>query len=344
MIAETNSTALQTYTQELALFPEFASAGEIPADLLARAAQIGADGTGYDTLRAPATTGAFSFKEAELQFESYSDPNATSIFMLQSSALSAMGDRLPSIVNQQEQLAALQSSELLGNAMENAKMSDLTGCIMRPGTWRSHKGYPKLSLVAAKELGLRGESEAHRMVFFVRQAELTGEVPTEEEKAMQVDHVCRNPACCSFSHLRLLAKEVNNSLKDVAAKIEDKVIACQQMHAADILEKNPWLGETISPEDQDVPSRVISTRVGPYALRWADPDQAIIYAEKLSCTVYESLKPVAKKTYERPSRRKPLKKIENQRSMFVHNKYSRKNHPRTTKALYKVAEKGFLAV
>jgi hypothetical protein len=266
-------------------------------------------------------------------------PAVLNMDMLSSPAVSAVGEGLPSLIDQQEHLEALRESELMGDLMRKVRLSRLTGCIMQPDVWRNHKGYPKVALKAAKELGIGSSREMHRVVHFLFEAESTGEAPTKEQLSQQVDHICRNPACCSPTHTRRMSNAENNSLKDEAAKVEPMIINGQLFYAEDILKRLPWLRDTIVNSGEDLPRRAISTRLGPFALRVACPDQSVVYGERLNCEVYDALRPPGRNTYVRPSRAKKPAPIKNQKSIFHQTKYSKKDLP-TTKERYQAAIAG----
>lgn len=276
---------------------------ELPQALLVRAVQI-----------------AVGCRTAPLQDKAPGYPGAFSL--AESPAVSAIGDELPPIAYQEERLEAMRESKLLGDLMRQARLSKITGCIMLPDKWRNHKGYPKVSSKAAKELGIGYHRELHRVVHFLGLADSTGRPPTPEELSMQVDHKCRNPACCD--HTRRMEPVQNNVLKDEAAKIEPLITNGQVFYAEDILAAMPWLLKTLVFEDEARPARVISTRLGPFALRAACTEPFIIYGERIACEVYDSLRPPGKKTYQRPSRARPFKPVEGNGAFFARNKFKKK--------------------
>jgi hypothetical protein len=276
--------------------------GDMPGDLFARAVVVSATSHEHYAYQSPEFTGDFSLEDYES-----SNPSSVGPLVVAAAfrgAVSSIGDHLPSMASQRQQLEELQASEILGPVMETVEMSQFTGCIMRPGTYRDPKGYSKVSLKAAAELGIGRNRGIHRVVHFVHRAETTGVPPTEEELKKQVDHKCRNPACFSPSHTRPLSNSENNSLKDKAGKVEPMLTRGQLFMVKDLMSKLPWLKDTILSEESDMPTKVISTPLGPFALRSVHPDQAIVYGERLKCEVFDALKQPAKNTYRRPSRRK----------------------------------------
>src|SRR5438270_3014646 len=107
-------------------------------------------------------------------------------------ALTVLEDYLPPVETAEQDFEALHDSDLVGDLMLQARLSKLTGCIMRPDAYRNDKGYSKTGIKAVRELGLGSSSrEAHRVVHFARMAESTGRLPTPEELCQQVDHICR---------------------------------------------------------------------------------------------------------------------------------------------------------
>lgn len=267
---------------------------DMPAELLAHAARLAA-GIDHDAPeKAPEYPGAFSLGSVALGRRAESSP-----------ALTVIGDYLPDIVSQEENFALMQESELLGSLMRQARLSKLTGCIMRTSVYRSHKGYSKTGIKAVRELGLGTSSrDAHRVVYFARQYEMTGQLPTAEELGMEIDHICRNPACMNCAHTRAIPKKENNEKRYDANLLEPVVTQGRQLYIGDLLEKYPWLTKTMAFEG-DLPKMLISTRLGPFVLRIANPSAAVVYGERLPGDIFDELKPFAKKTSRRKSRAKP---------------------------------------
>lgn len=308
--------------------------GDVPGDVLTRALAVGAVAPSNASYESPEITGDFSL-------EAYDPTTLQSLGAITTqtvlrSAVSSIGDHLPTIKAQELELGQLKESDLLGDLMESARMSALTGCVMYPEAYRDHKGYSRKTVLAAKELGIRGNSGVHRLVHFLRTAELTGQAPTEEELGKQIDHRCRNTACCSYSHTRPLNNAENNSLKDKARKVEPMIIGGQLFIVRDLLDELPWLQDTIVDENREIPLKVISTTLGPFALRAAHPEQAVVYGEKLKCEVFESLNPLGKSFYKRPTRAKKPKPIQGQAGIFPSTKYTKKTIP-SAKDLYVAA-------
>jgi len=256
----------------------------------------------------------------------------------ESPALTVIGDYMPSVQTAEQVFEALHDSELVGDLMLQARLSKLTGCIMRPEAYRNNKGYSKTGIKAVRELGLGSTSrEAHRVVHFARMAEATGQLPTPEDLSKQVDHICRNPAC--IYHTRLMEPEDNNALRGEATKIEPDIVAGQALYIADLLHELPWLTFALAEEDQR-PAKVISTRLGPYVLRLAHPEEFVVYGERIACEVYDSLKPPGQKPTRRKSRAKlkTAKPIKDHADLFPKTKY-RKKHIPSLEELYEAAMK-----
>ena len=267
---------------------------ELPEALLARAIRT-AEGIGYDAHeKAPEQPGAFSLGATAA---------AGSISL--SPALTVVGEYLPSLESQQDNLAAMQESELLGGLMKDARLSKLTGCIMRTSVSRDHKGYSKTAIKAVRELGLGSSSRgAHRVVYFARRYELTGQLPTDDELSMEIDHICRNPACMNCAHTRAMTGKDNNLLRYDANLLEPVITQGRQLFIGDMIDRYPWLTHAMAFED-DMPRLTISTRLGPFILRIANKKQPVVYGERLDGDIFDELKPFSKKPIRRKSRAKP---------------------------------------
>lgn len=301
--------------------------------LLARLAEFDGGIAAPDLLaESPVTTGDFSLPLDTFLGLELAD---TAHPPTESPALTVINDYLPSIESQAELLGNLQESELLGELMREARLSKLTGCFMRPEAYRNHNGYSRVKSKAAKEIGVGSYRDAHRVAHFLYKTATTGLPPTSQElnRKMTVDHICRNPSCCNPEHTRLLTNKANNILKDRAKKIEPKIIEGQGLYVADLYEKLSWLEHTIIFGEAEIPERVISTRLGPFALRAASADGAWVYGHKLFCDVYESLRELGENKYFAPSRAKPFTPVKNNKDLFHKNKFKKKNIP-TQKELY----------
>lgn len=178
-----------------------------------------------------------------------------------------------------------------------------------PQLSRDHRGYHrKQSVEIARELGLPRASSSqplHRLTHYAAEAERTGQLPTAEELAKQVDHKCRNTGCCNPNHERALSGKENNSLKDKARKVEPAVINSQGFYVDDLLPRLPWLEATVANSEDDYPEQVISTRNGPYILRRIEPGHPMVFGERVACAIFDALKPLGKNSYRRPSRKNP---------------------------------------
>jgi hypothetical protein len=299
------------------------NAQELSDLLISRAGQA-ATSTQVDlAYEAPETSGAFSFDDPEfLDFEPHESP-----------AMSVLGDYMPALERASEDLELLQESDLIGDLMHRARLSKLTGCIM-PDLSPNHKGYTKTGIKAVKELGLGTTNrETHRVVHFARLAEKTGRLPTIEEMKKEVDHTCRNPRC--VYHTQLLDGDENNRNMADAREIEPEIIAGKIFYISDRLDKWPWLKFAIAAEEE-IPSKVISSRLGPYALWLASDKELVVYGQRLKCEVYDSLKPLGKKPINRKSRAKVRipKPIEGNQVLFTKTKY-RKRHIPDVKEMYR---------
>jgi hypothetical protein len=310
---------VHTLNQEIAV--------DMPQALVTRVGAIAAGGVAYELgIKAPETSGAFSFGGNLLPGD----------IINRSPAMSVIGEYMPPIESARRDFEALHDSELIGDLMRRARLSKLTGCIM-PDLVRNHKGYTNTGIKAVKELGLGTTSrETHRVVYFARLAELTGRLPTDEEKAKEVDHICRNPAC--IYHTQLIDGDKNNALMAEARRIEPEIVAGQMFYITDILQDLPWLKYAIV-EEGDRPAKVISTRLGPYALRLAHMNE-LVYGERVACEVYDSLKTLAKKPVNRKSRAKlrQSKPIPGHMNLFPNTKFKKK-HISDIKEKYQTAEK-----
>ena len=256
----------------------------------------------------------------------------------ESPALTVIGDYMPSVESAEREFETLHDSCLVGDLMLQARISKLTGCIMRPTAYRNNKGYSTTGIKAVRELGLGTTSrEAHRVVHFARMAELTGQLPTPEDLNKQVDHFCRNPAC--LYHTRLMEPKENNILRGEATRIEPDIITGQALYATDLLHELPWLTFALA-EEGEQPQKVISTRLGPYALRLANPNEFVVYGERITCEIYDSLKSPGKKPARRKSRAKlkTVKPIKDHADLFHKTKYRKKRIP-TVEELYEAAPK-----
>ena len=324
---------------ELALKQQFETNTDvIPTlnDALMRAGALTQEGFAPTLIQlSPEITGDFSFYKLE-EFLGL-QPELGLEVPPDSPAFTTIPDHLPSVESQEELLGTLQESEMLGDLMRQVRLSKLTGCFMRPAAARNHNGYSSVKSPAAKEIGLGTYREAHRVAHFLHLTETTGQPPAKQELKKTVDHICRNPSCCSPSHTRLLSGKENNALKDKAGKLEPIVIRGQMFYVPDLFPRLPWLEQTIIHEDGEIPERVISTRLGPFALRAALASDALVYGQRLSCDVYDSLREPGKNNYIAPSRAKPFKPQDGDHLDIFHKNRFKKKHIPTKKELYEAA-------
>ena len=269
-------------------------------------------------------------------------PNATGVVLLsdetrhiiaESPALTVAEEYLTPLDSAEQDYEELIKSDLVGDLMQQARLSKLTGCIMRVDRYRNDKGYTRTGIKAVRELGLGSTSrEAHRVVHFARMAEQTGKLPDAADLSKQVDHICRNPAC--LYHTRLLEPKENNSLRAEAARIEPIVTSGQMLYAADLLDELPWLTFSLA-EDGELPAKAISTRLGPFCLRLAHTSEAIVYGDSLGCDAYDALKPLGKARPTRKSRAtlKVPTPIQDHKVLFPKTKYRKHKIP-NQKVLY----------
>lgn len=270
----------------------------------------------------PANTGDFSLPPLD-EYLGLQPVDET----IDSPALTTIPEHLPPLDVMEELFEQLHDSKTMGDLMYGARMSRLTGCFLRPEAARNHNGYSAVRSKAAKSIGLGTYREAHRVAHFLHKFEQTGEHPTKEELAKKVDHICRCTSCWNPAHTRLLTNQQNNELKRAAGKIEYVVISGQQFYAGDLFEKLPWLEHTVISEEGEYPVKAISTRMGPFALLMASPEASIIYGHRLSCEVFESLRPTGKNNYFAKSRAKPFKPVKDNTELFHKNKFKKKRRP-----------------
>jgi len=283
------------------------------------------------TDESPVLTGDFSFNNITvLDREPHEAPEACP-------AVTVVDDYLPPIFRQVERFEEMQDIEMLGDLMCQARLSKLTGCFLRPDLWRNHNGYAKVKSQAAKELGLGSWRDIHRFSHFMYKIAITGEMPTPEEKSQKVDHICRNPSCFNPAHTRLMPDRENNILKDKAKKLEPAIVNGQLVYLGDLLSKMPWLEHTVMSEDGELPDHVISTRLGPFALRLANPEEFVVYGQRLTCDAYDALRPFGKTNYVAPSRAKKFQPAEGNRDLFPKTKFRKKKPPMSQKDLYEQA-------
>ncbi|MBX4188908.1 HNH endonuclease [Candidatus Saccharibacteria bacterium] len=271
--------------------------------------------------KSPGTTGDFSFPVLDA---------------VQSSAMTIVPDFLKPVDAQRELLGTLRESELLGDLMREVRLSKLTGCFMRPEAARNHNGYSRVKSAAAKEVGVGSYRDAHRVAHFLFAVEQSGELPSEEDLHKTVDHICRNPSCCNPVHTRLMSSNDNNVLKDKAKKLEPTIIKGQAFFWRDIQHNLPWLEHAVIENEGDVPEKVISTRLGHFALLYVSEDSSWVMGTRLSDDVYDGLRPLGKNNYFATSRAKGFKPVENNQTIFHPRKFKKKKRS-TQKELYEAA-------
>lgn len=89
------------------------------------------------------------------------------------------------------------------------------GCAEWPGAQRSKKGYGAVEYQGRLWF-------THRLIF----EHFVGPVP----EGMQLDHLCRNPRCCNFSHLEVVTQAENLRRGNSPSAINARKARCPRGH------------------------------------------------------------------------------------------------------------------
>lgn len=289
----------------------------LPADLHARAAEIAAAHGAYVLPETtPEDPGVFSFIDTLPAEEDI--------------VFSVLGDRqwdVASLIEKKDRLA--QFPIALGALASRATISTTTGCwsVLEENIWRDEKGYaftwqPETYGFQVNRAGDFRGIQMHRMAYNMK---LRAQGLPDLNQYQHLDHVCRWTGCCNIDHLEIVSRSKNNKLRDEARRFEAAIIAGQIILGP--------LGKTeldyrLLGSNTEFTNLVITTVTGPYRLVIVDKDPLMFRGEPESCALIESVAPPAPKKYERPSRAKKPKVIEEtadspegQRLLFDNTEY-----------------------
>lgn len=227
---------------------------------------------------------------------------------------SSVGDELPDVEREIVIKERLESSAVyLGALAAGAAFSKVTGCwsVLKG---RDNKGYVRLfskNYQIAPNDGHNYGIGSHRLAYVLKLQEQGFEptIPADND----VDHICRNTACCNPDHLRLADKIENNRLKNKAERFE-RALAIGQLIMGKI--GIDWFDETLEESDDSDTGLVVSTRFGPHRIIKEDDRPLLFYGLREPCELYDSLQPPSKRIEKRKSRAKRPKILTGQQ-VFV---------------------------
>lgn len=292
--------------EPLPLYQEDSAAlRELPADLLARAAFLGAaDGA----IASPDTT-----------------PENPGVFSFQGTLRSSTGYKLPEVAKVMEQRDRWrESASPLGFLAANTEVSTTTGCWSVIDAWRDDKGY--ILVRDPSPYGLERDSRygtrSHKLALILhKRVEYPDfSMPPDTD----IDHLCRFTGCCNPEHEELVSKKENNLRQRLAHPIESALALGQLMMGPtgyDWLDRQAALAK-----DKDT-GIIINTRFGPFRITKLDDDPLIIRGQPEPDNLLPQLRPPSVRKAPRPSRAKTLKPLKGQRVLFPKSKYVKHKVP-----------------
>lgn len=231
---------------------------------------------------------------------------------------SSTGETLPPV---DEEIIAKaryeQSSEYLGALASQSSFSTTTGCwsVLKG---RNPKGY--VQLYGPKKYGFSKQKStgknygigSHRLAYLhnLKEKKLGDTIP----KGIDIDHICRNTACCNPSHLRGLSKEQNNLLALKARSLENALVTGQLIVGKSGID---WIDKPLIKAEQEDTGLVITTRFGPHRIIKLDDDPIVAWARREHCDIFDSLLPKAVDNRVRKSRAKQTTVHEGQGMLFT---------------------------
>jgi hypothetical protein len=259
--------------------------------------------------KTPDHAGVFSF---EAQY----DQAALFSGNLPSALYSATGTELPYVHRELIEKEYWEStSSPLGSLATKAAVSTTTACwsILKA---RNDKGYVRLYNADKYDLDDQSDKRygitAHKLALLLHRRE-SGE-STELPLGAQIDHVCRNTACCNPNHLEVVTNSRNDELKRLAHPIEAALGSGQLMVGPTGL---PWLDENIGRACNEDTNVIINTRFGPFRIMKIEDDPPMIYGVREACDLFDSLRPPTPRISARKSRARRVGMIAGQQIIEV---------------------------
>lgn len=232
----------------------------------------------------------------ELQQHMQLEPEHPALF-------NSLGQELPSAADQimSRELWA-NTSSLLGEIAARSAVSSNTGCwsILKG---RDAKGYVRI--YGKKFSEFLGETnnrygiKAHRLAYIL----FRNEIGFEEKlsSADQIDHVCRNPACCNPRHLAKVSNEQNDSNKREAHRVENLIALGQLVLGRTYID---WLDKTVAGLGENQVA-TMATRFGPREVFKIDDEPAQFSVRKMEDDLFDSLRPTPRPSARKSRARKP---------------------------------------
>jgi len=254
---------------------------ELPEALLARAVNA-ADGTLRDAQeKALEQSGAFSLEEGLL--------------------FSATGAPLPNVESEIVEKQCWQEYDSpLGRLATKAAISSTTACwsIIKS---RTDKGYVRVYNSASYGLedtpGNRFGMNAHKLALLLHRIQI-GESAQLAPRS-QIDHVCRNTACCNPNHLDVVNNTENDIRKRRAHPVEAALSSGQIIVGPVGL---GWLDTNVERSDKEETNVIVNTRFGPYRIIKVDDEPVMFYGKYENDELFERLKPPTPRKSPRKSR------------------------------------------
>jgi hypothetical protein len=259
--------------------------------------------------KTPEHAGVFSFEVRHNQTALFSDN-------LPSALYSATGMELPYVRRELMEKEYWEStSSPLGSLAAKAAVSTTTACwsILKA---RNDKGYVRV--YNADKYDLEDQSDkrygitAHKLALLLHRRE--NGYSTKLPAGAQIDHVCRNTACCNPNHLDVVTNTRNDELKRLAHPVEAALGSGQLMVGPTGL---PWLDENIGRARSEDTNVIINTRFGPFRIMKIEDDPPMIYGIREVCELFDSLRPPTPRISARKSRARRVGMIAGQQTIEV---------------------------
>jgi hypothetical protein len=243
------------------------------------------------------------------------------------------GMELPDVDWQRWENDLWRSTSPLGKLATRTIVSSVTGCwsVIKGREWNGYvRVYGNFGLERPKQ-GRDWGVLSHQLAYILLKKH-QDEDPTLP-RGMELDHICRNPACCNPHHLTPVSGEKNKQLMAKAHKVENHLALGQLMLGPTGLD---WLDQHVGHCEVEDTSLVVATRFGPFKI--LKLDESVIEGQRIPCEVFDALQTPPISKYVPKSRAKKTTIIDGQKAMFVHNRFKRKQRP-TIPELYDKARK-----
>ncbi|HVX58164.1 MAG TPA: HNH endonuclease [Candidatus Saccharimonadales bacterium] len=206
----------------------------------------------------------------------------------------------------------LNSDSPLGRLAGRATISTTTGCwsVLKGRTPMGYvKVYGEHNYGLPKKQGRDNGIMSHKLAYILLQQELGFEPVVPEGK--QLDHICRNTACCNPNHLQPLSDRRNKQLMAIAHKLENKLREGQTMIVPSGLIA---LDEPLSTSTMEDTGVIVVGRFGPY--RMIKIDENTVVGTREPCEIFDNLQAPPPNKYVDKSRAKKHKPMDGEERMF----------------------------